>query len=198
MTMTGLVIATLRAGLISAVACASLAAGAAPHKVLDLRTMSDPTGEYEVSLCSRPSLEGNVPGHAFVLYSLRPHGGQRKVVALGFTTTAGVAKAALSYVGWLPAVDGYLGEENYTSTQERCLVTKIDKKVFDAAWSVAAPLAGIPGFEGVLFRGAYTLGERDCMNFMVKVATQLKGVKVPQRGATEFPQPYMRRLIDAN
>jgi hypothetical protein len=196
--MNDFITATLRAGFLFAAACAPLLTEAAPHKILDLRTMSDPIGEYEVSLCSRPSPAGKVPGHAFVVYSQRLHGGQHSVVALGFTTSAGTAKAALSYAGWLPAVDGYLSEENYTSVQERCLVTKVDRKVFDAAWSVAAPLAGIPGLEGVRFRGTYTLGDKDCMDFMVKVANQLKGVKVPQRGATEFPQPYMRRLIDVN
>lgn len=182
-------------------ACYAMAVAQAapmPHKVLDLRTMSDPSGEFELSLCSRPSPSGNVPGHAFVMYSMQPHGSNRKVLALGYTTSAGAAKAALSYSGWLPAADGYLGEERYTSSKERCLVAKVDKKVFDFAWALAHPLASIPALADLRFSGDYRLGDKDCMEFMIKVAKLLPGVHVPERGATELPQPFMRRVIDAN
>ncbi|RVU46014.1 hypothetical protein [Rubrivivax rivuli] len=180
--------------------CAVSMAWAAPHKVLDLRTMSDPAGGYEISLCSRPSPSGNIPGHAFVTYAHRPKQNARpRILSLGFTTSSGAAKAALSYKGWLGVdADGYLKEENYSSVKEKCLVAQVDKSAFDRAWSFAFPLTDIPVLESLTFKGIYTLGENDCMDFMILVATSLKGVKVPQRGATEFPQPYLRRLIDSN
>lgn len=171
---------------------------AAPHKELDLRTMSDPSGDYDISLCARPSPGGNVPGHAFVVYSVKPPGKDRKVLSLGFTTSSGPAKAVLSYKGWLTAADGYLGEERYTSINEKCLVVHVDKAVFDKAWALSHPLASIPALADLRLTAAYTLSENDCMTFMSKVATSLKGVNVPARGATELPLAYVRRLIDSN
>jgi hypothetical protein len=53
--------------------------------------------------------------------------------------------------------------------------------------------------EGTVFQ-AYKLGSQDCMNFLISVAQTLKsrGLKVPDRGATERPTAYVKRLIDAN
>lgn len=171
---------------------------AGPHKEIDLSTISDPSGEFAVSLCARSSPSTTVPGHAFVVYSQKPHGGDRKVLSVGFTTTSGPAKAALSYKGWLTKVDGYLGEEKYTSVNEACLVVKVDKKVFEAAWNLAHPLAIIPALADLRFTAAYTLGEHDCMTFMSDVAASLKGVTVPTRMALELPLPYIRRMIESN
>jgi hypothetical protein len=165
--------------------------------VVDLRTQSSVEAEYEVSLCARPSPEGDVPGHAFVLYSVKLRGSDRKVLALGFTTSASTSKTAASYGGWLP-VDGFLGEERYTSIKQRCLVVRVDKPAFDAAWKLAHPFAGSVVLENLRFAGVYTLGEKDCMSFMVDVANVLKGVKVPQRGGAELPRQYLRRLIESN
>lgn len=173
-------------------------AQAAPHKEIDLRTMSDPSGDHGISLCARPSPTGSVPGHAFVVYSVKPPGKDRKILSLGFTTSSGPAKAVLSYKGWLATTDGYLGEERYTSINEECLVVHVDKAVFDQAWSLAHPLASIPALADLRLMAAYTLSSNDCMTFMTNVATSLKGVKVPARGATELPLAYVRRLIDAN
>lgn len=171
---------------------------AGPHKQLDLRTMSEATGEYSISLCARPSPSGNIPGHAFVVYAHKPPGKERKILSLGFTTSAGPAKAALSYKGWLATADGYLGEERYTSINEQCLVALVDKNVFDQAWKLAHPLASIPGLVDLRWTSAYTLAENDCMTFMAGVAMTAKGIKVPERGSTELPLRYMRRLIEAN
>ena len=188
------------AGVLTATGVLGLpaAASAKPHKVLDLRTMTDPAGEFSVSLCSRPSANDDIPGHAYVVYSVKPHNGERKILALGFTTAAGPAKAALSYRGWLSSVDGYLGEERYTNINENCLVVLVNKNAYEAAFAKAHPLAAIPGLESVRFIGQYELSEKDCMTFVIDVASALKGVKIPVRGATEFPQPYIRRLIDSN
>lgn len=175
-----------------------LLAGAAPHKVLDLRTMSEASGEYEVSLCSRPSPSGSTPGHAYVIYSAKLTGQSRQVLSVGFTTAAGPAKAALSYLGWMPAVPGHLSEEIYTSIKERCVVTVVNKKTFEDAWAVAHPFAKLPALSSLTFSGEYRLGVNDCMTFMVSVAKVLKGVVVPSRGVTELPQAYLRRLIDSN
>jgi len=174
------------------------AACAAPHKVMDLRTMTDPAGEFSVSLCTRPSPTGNVPGHAFVVYAHKPPTGNRKVLAIGFTTTSGAAKAALSYNGWLSVADGHLGEERFTHMNENCLVTLVDKKVFDNAWAIAHPFASVPGLATLVWTADYRLAENDCMTFMINVAKTLPSVKVPARGATELPRPYLRRLIEAN
>lgn len=171
---------------------------AAPHKDLDLRTMSDPSGTHDISLCARPSPGGSVPGHAFVVYSEKPPGGDRKILSLGFTTSSGPAKAVLSYKGWLTTADGYLGEERYTSINEECLVVHVDKGVFDQAWGLAYPLASIPALADLRLTAAYTLSANDCMTFMSRVATALKGVNVPVRGAAELPLAYVRRLIDSN
>jgi hypothetical protein len=171
---------------------------AAPHMEIDLRTMSDPAGDHSISLCARTSPTGNVPGHAFVVYSIKPPGKDRRILSLGFTTSSGPAKAVLSYKGWLTTADGYLGEERYTSINEECLVVHIDKSVFDQAWNLAYPLASIPGLADLRLTAAYTLSANDCMTFMSNVASALKGVKVPFRGETELPLAYVRRLIDAN
>lgn len=179
-------------GLFSAAACA------APHKVMDLRTMADAAGEFSVSLCTRPSPTGDIPGHAFVVYAHKPPTGNRKVLAIGFTTTSGAAKAALSYNGWLTVADGHLGEERFTHMKENCLVTLVDKKVFDKAWSIAHPFASVPGLETLVWTSDYRLAENDCMTFMTDVAKSLPSVKVPARGAAELPRPYLRRLIEAN
>lgn len=171
---------------------------AGPHKEIDLRTMTEATGEYDISLCARTSPSGPVPGHAFVVYSHRPPGKERKILAVGFTTSSGPVQAALSYKGWLTKADGYLGEERYTSVNERCLLAHVDKKVFEQAWSFAHPFVSIPGLNDLRWTGAYTLAQNDCMTFMSSVADLLKGVKVPTRGATELPLAYLRRLIDLN
>lgn len=171
---------------------------AAPHKELDLRTLSDPSGEHSISLCARPSPSGNVPGHAFVVYSVKPPGKDRKILSLGFTTSSGPSKAVLSYKGWLTTTDGYLGEERYTSIKEECLVVHVDKAVFDQAWGLAYPLASIPALADLQLMAAYKLSANDCLTFMSKVAVALKGVKVPARGTTELPLDYVRRLIESN
>lgn len=171
---------------------------AGPHKEIDLRTMSDATGDYDISLCARPSPTVDVPGHAFVVYSHKPPSKDRKILAVGFTTSSGPAKAALSYKGWLTKADGYLGEERYTSVNEQCLLAHVDKKVFEQAWSLAHPFVSIPGLSDLRWTGAYTLAQNDCITFMSSVAGSLKGVKLPERGVTELPLAYLRRVIDSN
>lgn len=165
---------------------------------MDLRTMTDPAGEFSVSLCTRPSPTGDIPGHAFVVYAHKPPTGNRKVLAIGFTTTSGPMKAALSYNGWLTAADGHLGEERFTHMKEKCLVTLVDKQAFDKAWSVSHPFASVPGLATLVWSADYRLAENDCMTFMINVAKTLPSVKVPSRGAAELPRPYLRRLIEAN
>lgn len=195
----GIVVGLQRAALVGIIGLLiPIKSLAGPHKEIDLRTMSDATGEYDISLCARPSPSGPVPGHAFVIYSHKPPGKDRKILSLGFTTSSGPAQAALSYKGWLTKADGYLGEERYTSLNEQCLVAHVDKSVFDQAWGLAHPLATIPGLADLRWTGAYTLAQNDCLTFMSKVADSLKGVKVPERGATELPLAYLRRLIDSN
>ena len=61
----------------------------------------------------------------------KPPGKERRVLSLGFTTSSGPIKAVLSFKGWLTDADGYLGEERYTSINERCLIARVDKVAFD-------------------------------------------------------------------
>lgn len=172
---------------------------AGPHKHLDLRTMSDMSdGQHTLSFCARPSPQGDIPGHAFVVFAHKPPKEQRKVLAVGFTTSSGVAQAALSYKGWLTKAGGYLGEERYTSINEQCLVVDVDKKVFDNAYALVNPFASVPGLQQLRWTAAYTLAQNDCMTFISDVARKVNPLKVPIRGETELPLPYLRRLIDAN
>jgi len=101
-------------------------------------------------------------------------------------------------MGWMPSVPGYLSEELYTSIKERCLVALVNKKTFDDSWAVAHPFFNVPALSAITFSGEYRLGVNDCMTFMINVSKALKGVVVPNRGATEPPQAFLRRLIDSN
>ena len=179
---------------------------AAPHDVLDLRTHSDSDGGVrEVALCARPSPSAalGLPGHMFVGYSLVLPDRPRAYLALGHTTQAPASGALLSYSRLMPAVSGTISDERYTATLERCLVVRVNKPDFDRAYSFA--VARVDQFSSdpsawPPITLSYRLGSQDCVNFVVEVAEHFKsrGLKVPARGATEFPMSYVRRLIDEN
>lgn len=86
-----------------------------PHKVPDLRNQTEPTGEYEVGFCARPSPDTvkNLPGHAFASFSHQLPNGKRTVIAIGHTTSAPASKAILTFLKWIPSVSGHLSEETY-------------------------------------------------------------------------------------
>src|SRR5262245_30826125 len=65
---------------------------AAPPKKIDLSNKTDPSGEYELGFCSRPSPVSSKgwPGHAFVSYSRQAAGG-RDFMSIGHTITAGTS-----------------------------------------------------------------------------------------------------------
>ena len=186
---------------------ASSAAWAAPHKVLDLKVQSDPDGyDREVSICARPSPGTEVPGHMFVAFGAGKGEGTRTYLAVGHTTSVPAKSTILTYTRLLGPVSGYIAEEKYTSTREQCLVLKVNLKDYDLALSIAQPnLAAIlpganpPDAEHPVVLG-YSLGQNDCMNLATGVARLFasRGVKVPDRGATELPMTYIRRLIDSN
>lgn len=179
---------------------------AAPHRVIDLKVKTDADGvDREVSFCARPSPDTtkNLPGHAFVAFSQLFADGKRTYIAIGHTTNAPPGNAMLTYTGLIPSVDGYLNEEKYTSAKSECLVVRVNKEAFEAALALikGALDAIIPNPTDrpkVLL--AYRLGESDCMGFMTSVAKVFAndGLKVPQRGATEMPLKYMRRMIEEN
>jgi hypothetical protein len=177
--------------------------GAAAAKELDLSTMDDPTGVYNIAFCARPSPDASgKPGHAFVAYSHAAPGKDRDFVAIGLTVGADVTPAAAIWSYFGSPVSGLLKEERYTAIKQNCLDVKVNKDDFNHAKALAAdPLAtmGLTPQEGTVFE-AYKLGGEDCLAFMMKVATILKprGLNVPSRGAAELPMNYMLRFISAN
>lgn len=171
-------------------------------KTLDYSNISDPTGEYEVALCARPSpgTLKNLPGHAFVSFTHTNNAGQISVKSIGHTTDVGALPALLSYFG--TPVSGYLSEEKYTSSMEQCLRIKVNKVHFQRALShIENPLykLGIVDKNDPVLRN-YSLGVNDCMNFMVEVAKELTslGLKLPDRKETERPLNYLERVLKAN
>ncbi|MCX7033569.1 MAG: hypothetical protein NT046_06305 [Arenimonas sp.] len=192
-----------------ALALLTLAASvqAAPHATRDLRLSTDGDGALrEISICARPSPDAlkNLPGHLFVAYSILQQGGQRLYLAVGHTTSAAPKDALMTYFG-THTVRGSLSEELYTHSQEECLVLQVNEGDFGAAYQLTQPFLP-PGSYSPDPRQwrptllAYSLGGNDCMEFAIGVARvfERKGLVVPQRGATELPLTYVRRLIDAN
>jgi len=177
--------------------------GGAKAKEVDLRTMSDPTGEYNVAFCSRPSPDTTgKPGHAFVSYSHVLPGGNREFLAIGHTVGADVTPAKAIWSYFSDPVSGLLKEELYTSIRQRCLDVQVDKSDYDRARaraSNALALLGIVPADAIVLE-AYKLGAEDCMTFLIDVANSLKskGLNVPARQAGELPMPYVQRLSDAN
>lgn len=177
----------------------------ASSKDIDLRTMSEASGVYDVAFCSRssPGLSGE-PGHAFVAFSHKPPDAERDFLAIGLTVTAGVTPtaAALSWFYWGKPISGRLKEELYTDIRQNCLNVGVDKQDYDRARALADdPLQklGVTQAPGIIFED-YKLGQEDCMTFLTAVARKLesKGLKVPQRGSTELPMHFVQRFIDAN
>ncbi len=187
--------------LLSALPCL-----AGPHKTLDLRNKTEVDGgEREISICARPSPDAslNLPGHMFVGYSLRMPGRPRAYVALGHTTHAPPTDALLSYLRVFPPVAGSISDERYTATLERCLVMKVGKADFEAAYALATARAASFTPNPANWPPtslSYRLGSQDCMHYAISVAElfKSKGLRIPQRGATEMPLAYVRRLIEAN
>lgn len=184
-----------------------LHAVAGPHATKDLRNSTDADGgDREISICARPSPDTakNLPGHVFVAYSLRQKSGARLYLAVGHTTFAPPARTLITYFGAAP-VSGHLQEELYTSSKEECLVLKVNEADFNRAYQLSRPFLPPGNFtpdprnwSPVLL--AYTLGENDCMGFATGVARSFesRGLTVPQRGSTELPLQYVRRMIQAN
>lgn len=174
-------------------------------KIIDLKNSSDISGDYELGFCARPSPDTfkQLPGHVFVSYSHVPNKGQRTFFAIGHTVTPDSSPAAATWSYFGKPVEGYLKEEIYTSSMEQCLRVKVSKKDYDAAYALTvSPLQslGVLSHKDLPVFQAYKLGEHDCMEFLIKVGSTLKskGLKLPQRGATEFPIPYVIRLINDN
>lgn len=172
-------------------------------KTIDLSNMTDPAGVFDVAFCARPSPDASgKPGHAFVSYSRKLPTGGRDFLAIGHTVSAGagVGGPVWSYFG--SPVSGLLKEELYTSVKQNCLDVKVNQADYLKARAlIVDPLAkmGVTPAEGTVFQ-AYKLGAQDCMTFLIAVAQTLKplGLKVPERGATELPMAYVKRLSDAN
>jgi len=171
-------------------------------KEIDLSNMSDPSGIFEIALCARPSPDTtlSLPGHAFVSFAHIKQNGDIKLTSIGHTTDASAISALNSYFG--DPVSGYLGEEKYTSSMQRCLQIKVNKADYDRAFDLtASPLQqlGLAGDNDLVLR-SYALSENDCLTFMIEVADVLKplGLNVPARGSTELPLKYMERVISNN
>lgn len=177
----------------------------ASSKDIDLRTMSEASGVYDVAFCSRPSPDpSGKPGHAFVAFSHKPPDGDRDFLAIGLTVAAGVTPAGsiLSWFYWGSPVSGRLKAEQYTDIRQNCLNVGVDKQDYDRARALTDdPLQklGVTQAPGIIFEN-YKLGAEDCMTFLTAVARKLegKGLKVPQRGGTELPMHFVQRFIDAN
>jgi hypothetical protein len=178
-----------------------------PHRVLNLARMSEPDGaEYEVSFCARPSPDTpkNLPGHAFVAYSVRRPSGLRSYAAIGHTTHAPAALTLLTYNGILrTAVAGGLEEEKYSAARANCLVVKVNRPEYERALNLARDYytGQLPSSSTSQVTAlSYTLGAQDCMTFMIRVARifTAQGLVLPERGAAELPLDYVRRMISSN
>ncbi|MER2252886.1 hypothetical protein ABS772_23485 [Methylorubrum podarium] len=190
---------------VAAVAVGLLVAFAAPArgKTIDLSNKTDPAGVFNVAFCGRPSPDpSGKPGHAFVSYSHKKVDGDRDFLAIGHTVPPGAAIGGVVWSYFGGAVSGLLKEELYTSVKQNCLDVQVNQDDYRRARALAAdPLVkmGLTTTEGTVFQ-AYRLGSQDCMSFLIEVAQTLKsrGLKVPDRGATDVPMAYVQRLIDTN
>jgi hypothetical protein len=176
---------------------------AAPPKRIDLSNKTDPTGEYELGFCARPSPNSTKgwPGHAFVSFSHSTAGG-RDFIAIGHTLRAGTSPAEAGWSLFGNPVGGRLKEENYTSALADCLVVKVNKDDYDRAYALTqSPLSKLGLVRGntIVFQ-AYKLGAEDCVDFTVSLAKTLeaRGLKVPPRNNLERPMDYLKRLVAAN
>jgi len=171
---------------------------------VDLRTSSDATGEYEIGFCARPSPDSvkRLPGHAFVSFSFKAPDGKRTFTSIGHTVQSGVSPSAAVWSYFGDPVSGYLAEEKYTSAMQSCLIAKVNRGDYEKAFALTtSPLArmGIGPTDAAVLQ-AYKLGVDDCVSFMTSVANVLvpRGLKVPQRAASELPLQYMQRFIFSN
>jgi hypothetical protein len=170
----------------------------------DLRTMSDSVGVTRVGFCARPSPASfGFPGHAFAAFIEEPVGGQFFFRAVGHTVASGTSpiRAALTYLG-APPIDGKLAEERYTDAQQQCLTVTVNRIDYDRAVSAARPTLtalGVPD-QHATYGESYSLNEADCVDYVVKVASSLKGagLNVPARSATDTPFRYIDKLLTAN
>lgn len=188
--------------LLSLIIVATVSSGAQAVQV-DLSTMSDPSGTYNVAFCGRASPgSSGLPGHAFVSYSHQLPGGDRDFLSIGLTVGPGVGAGSAGWSYFGNPVSGLLKQEQYTAISQNCLDVKVNKIDFDTARAYAQdPLAamGLTPNPGTVFE-AYKLGANDCMTFLILVAKSLQhlGLVVPDRGTGELPVPYVTRLISLN
>jgi hypothetical protein len=177
--------------------------GPAPAKSLDLGTISDPSGEYDIAFCARPSPDSTgKPGHAFVAFSHKSAQGDRDFFAVGHTVGTGTTVASATWSYWGSPIQGRLKEERFTALRQICLTIRVNQPDYDSGVAQTVnPLAklGLARSGDIIFE-SYKLGAEDCINFVISVANVLrsKGLKIPDRGATELPMDYMRRFIAAN
>lgn len=171
---------------------------------IDLRKLSDVMGEHEISFCVRPSphTTKNLPGHAFVSFSVLPRNKQRTFLSIGHTVQPNTSPASAIWSYFGAPISGYLAEENYTSVRQACLVVKVDRADYHKALALTKnPLGsmGIFSSDAPVLQ-AYKLGSEDCVEFMINVANVLKprGLKVPSRGTFELPMQFMQRFISSN
>jgi hypothetical protein len=200
MKMTMLYTRFLKTALLCGLGLSGPASYAAPHKVIDMRVATDSDGiKREISFCARPSPDSKVPGHAFVAFSTVSANG-RNYYTVGHTTNASPSDAILTYFGYITSVPGYLSEEKYTAAKENCLVVQVNKNQYETALAAANPIlsALFPSLGSGTYV-SYSLGNNDCVGFMIPVAKSLGApLIVPARGTTELPLAYLRRMIDAN
>lgn len=179
-----------------------VAASNVDAKTIDLSTMTEIGGPYEISFCERPSPSSSgFPGHAFVALS-EGAGNNRKFVSLGLTVQSGVGTvdAALSYFG--VNVGGIVKEEQYSHIRQECLNVKVNSDAYRRAYDEtqsALNLAGtIPG--GLARFESYRLGSNDCITFVNTVATVLipTGLRVPERQASDLPIDFIEKIRNLN
>ncbi len=173
-------------------------------KTVDLSTRTEEDGQFEIAFCARPSpdTKRGLPGHMFVSFSQLRTGGKREFLAIGHTVAPGTAAGAAAWSYFGEPISGYLAEERYSSIGQDCLLVVVNQDDYSKAYAMTNdPLAAmgiVRSNEPVL--QAYKLGEDDCMTFLIRVAHLLRprGLKVPERGATELPMVYVGRLIASN
>lgn len=145
---------------------------------------------YEVGFCARAKdIEGDGPGHAFVVLQQLDRDGQRTEFL-----TAGFGPPESKPIH----ANGLLSPENYSVPSQECLIAETNKAKYDRV------KAGIKdqtefSFAGLTFQltRPYVVAFDDCVTFLQSVAKDF-GLAVPNRIEGLMPVAYIESLKAAN
>ena len=153
----------------------SVCFGAEP-KSIDLRKQRDEATVHSIVFLARAGL----PGHAFVAFGSDSKEDLACLSrAFGFYPDGGK--------GVVGPVPGQIVDESRKAPGETLLILKVDRKDFEKAEAIRAAWT----------RKRYKLRTSDCNTYVIETAKAL-GLKVPDRGATDLPIDWVRKLTEAN